>query len=76
VDAQEAMRDHAAAEEGAKLLLDEARCRLLYARGAREESFELLPNNSMQEGLLRLMALIVGYEVPVRHRVGERSSRA
>jgi hypothetical protein len=42
METKEAMREHAAAEEGAKLLLDEARGRLISQCGAREEACELL----------------------------------
>ena len=66
---------HAAAEEGAKLLLDEARRGLLSVCGAREEAFELLANDLMQKSLLRLTALVLGHEVPDRDRSGvERRS--
>ena len=70
VNAQESMREHAAAKEGAKLLLDEARGRLLSVCGAREEAFELLANDLMKESLLRLTPLVLG-EISDRDRVGE-----
>ena len=71
VHAEEAVREHAAAEEGAKLLLDEARSGLLSVCGAREEAFELLANDLMKKSLLRFMALVLGHEVPDRDRRGE-----
>ncbi|MDE0886967.1 MAG: hypothetical protein OSB70_15700, partial [Myxococcota bacterium] len=70
VNAQEAMREHAAAQEGAKLLLDEARGRLLPACGAREETFELLADDSMKESLLGFMAFVLGHMAPNRDRRG------
>jgi hypothetical protein len=76
VEAQEAMRKLAAAEEGAKLLLDEARGRLLFVRGAREEAFELLPNDPMKEGRLWLTTLVLGQEVPGRDWRGEHVTGA
>lgn len=70
VDAQEPVREHAAPEECAKLLLDEARSRLLSPRGAREEAFELLANDLVEKSLLRLMPLVLGHEIPDGDRVG------
>ena len=64
------MREHAAAKERAKLLLDEARSRLLSVCGAREEAFELLAHDPMKESLLRFTALVLGHEVPDRDRRG------
>ena len=71
MDAQEPVREHATTKEGAKLLLDEARSGLLSVCGAREKAFELLANDLMKKSLLRLMALVLGHEVPDRDRVGE-----
>jgi hypothetical protein len=67
-NAQESVREHATAKEGPKLLLHEARSGLLSVCGAREEAFELLANDLMKESLLRLMALVLGHEVPDRDR--------
>ena len=64
------MGEYAAAEEGAKLLLDEARGRLLPACGAREETFELLAEDSMKESLLGFMAFVLGHMAPNRDRRG------
>ena len=75
VNAQEAMREHAAAEEGAKLLLDEARGRLLSACGAREKTFELLADDSMNESLLGFMAFVLGHTAPNRDRRGGRHEK-
>jgi hypothetical protein len=65
------MREHAAAKEPAKLLLDEARSGLLSVCGAREEAFELLAHDLMKESLLRFTALVLGHEIADRDRVGE-----
>ncbi len=70
VEAEKAVREHAAAEEGAKLLLDEAWCRLFSERRTGEEAFELLAHDLVKEGLLRFMALVLGHEVPDRDRRG------
>jgi hypothetical protein len=70
VDAQEPVREHATAKEGAKLLLDEAGSGLLSVCSAREEASELLANDLMKESLLGLMALVLGNAVPGRDRVG------
>ncbi len=70
VNAQEAVREYAAAEEGAKLLLDEVRGGLLSACGAREETFELLADDSMKERLLGFMAFVLGHTAPNRDRRG------
>jgi hypothetical protein len=73
VHTEEAVREHAAAKELAKLLLDEARSRLLSVCGAREEAFELLAHDPMKESLLRFTALVLGHEVPDGDRVGENT---
>ena len=70
VNAQKTVREHAAAEEGAKLLLDEARGRLLSACGARKEPFELFADGSMKESLLGFMAFVPGHTAPDRDRRG------
>ena len=70
VQAQEAMRQDAATQEGAKLLLDEARDRLIAVGRAREKALELLANDLVKEGLLRVMALVLGHEVPLRNLRG------
>ena len=56
------MRQHAATQEGAKLLLDEARD----VGRAREKALELLADDLVEEGLLRVMALVLGHEAPFR----------
>jgi hypothetical protein len=71
VNTEEAVRDQPAAEVGAKLLLDEARGGLLPAPSGRQEAFELLAYDPVKKSLLRLMAFVLGHEVPVRDRVGE-----
>ncbi len=58
------MREHAAAEEGAKLLLDETRRWMFPERRTGEEAFQLLAHDLVKEGLLRFMALVLGHEVP------------
>ncbi len=70
VEAEKAVREHAAAKEGAKLLLDEPWCRLISQCGAREEAFQLLAYDPMKKSLLRFMALVLGHEVPNRDRRG------
>ena len=70
VNAQESVCEYAAAEEGAKLLLDEARGRLLSACGARKEPFELFADGSMKESLLGFMAFVPGHTAPDRDRRG------
>ena len=70
VNAQESVCEYAAAEEGAKLLLDEARGRLLSAYGARKEPFELFAEDSMKESLLGFMAFVPGHTAPNRDRRG------
>ena len=74
VYAQEPVREHAAAEERAKLLLDEARSGLLSACGAREEVYESLANDLVKERLLRFMAWVLGHEIPDRDRVGQSTA--
>jgi hypothetical protein len=66
VQPQEAVRQDATAQEGAELLLDEARYRLIAVGRAREKALELLADDLVEEGLLRLMALVLGHEVPSR----------
>ncbi|MCG8589641.1 MAG: hypothetical protein MJE66_10150 [Proteobacteria bacterium] len=70
VNAKEAVREHATAQEGAKLLLDEARSRLISVCSARQEAIELLANHLMEESRFRLMARVLGQSVPGRDRVG------
>jgi hypothetical protein len=72
---QEPMCEHAAAEEGAKLLLDESRCRLFPERPAGQKAFELLPHDLVKKGLLRFMALVLGHEVPDRDRSGWNAAK-
>ena len=69
-------REYAAAEEGAKLLLDEVRGGLLSACGAREETFELFAEDSMKESLLGFMAFVLGHTAPNRDRRGGGAPRA
>ncbi len=64
------MREHAAAEESTKLLLDEARRRLLAERRTVEKAFQLLQHDLVKKGLLRFMALVLGHEAPERDRRG------
>ena len=64
VQAQEAMRQDAATQEGAKLLLDEAGYRLIAVGCAREKALELLADDLVEEGLLRVMALVFCHEIP------------
>jgi len=59
----------AATQERAKLLLDEAGRGLIAVARTRQEAFQLLPDDLMKQGLLRLMALVVGHMDPVRDRV-------
>jgi hypothetical protein len=75
VYAQEPVREHATAKEGAKLLLDEAGSGPLSVCSAREEAFELLANDLMKESLLRLMALVPGHAVPGRDLAGAPSKK-
>ena len=58
------MREHAAAEEGAKFLLDETGRWMFPERRTGEEAFQLLAHDLVKEGLLRFMALVLGHEVP------------
>ena len=51
--AQEAVREDAAAQEGAKLLLDEVRRRALASSSTGQERLELLTDDAMEERLLR-----------------------
>ena len=76
VGAEKAVREHAAAEEGAKLLLDEAWCRLFSERRTGEEAFQLLAHDLVKEGLLRFMALVLGHVVPDRDQGVERCKRS
>ena len=70
MNAHEAMREYAAAEEGAKLLLDEARGGLRSACGARKEPIELFAEDSMKKSLLGFMAFVLGHMAPNRDRRG------
>ena len=63
---QEAVRQDAATQEGAKLLLDEARDRLIAVGRAREKALEVLADDLVEEGLLRIMALVLCHEAPFR----------
>jgi hypothetical protein len=71
VETKKAAREYTAPEEVTKHLLDEERCRLSSACGAREEAFLLLANKPAEECLLRLVAFVVGYAIPFRDRLGE-----
>jgi hypothetical protein len=55
VHTEEAVRQHAAAQAGAELRLDEARGRLRSVHGAREEAFELVANDRVKKSILRFM---------------------
>ena len=70
VEVQEPVRENTTAKEGAKLLLDEARGRLISQCGAREEALQLLAHDLVKKSLLRLMALVLGHEIPDRDRRG------
>lgn len=70
VESEEAVRQDAATQERAKLLLDEPGCRLLPRGRAREESFQLLSDHLVEERLLRLVALVLGHRVASRDRRG------
>jgi len=59
VQAQEAVGEDAAAQEGAKLLLDEARRGALSRPRAGEEGLDLLANDAVQERLLRGMRCVL-----------------
>jgi len=71
VEPEEAVGEHATAQECAKLLLDEARHRLIAQRRAREERLQLLADDPVKERLLRLMALVLAHGVPFRDQRGE-----
>ena len=71
VQSQEAVGQDAAAKEGAKLLRDEAGRGLIPVARPREEAFQLLADDVVKEGLLRLMPRVLGHEVPDRDRSGE-----
>jgi hypothetical protein len=58
------------AKERVKLLFDEARRRLLPRGRAREEVFQLLADDLVKEGQLRLVAPILGHGAPFRDRRG------
>ena len=70
VETEEAVCKHAAAEEGAELLLDEARGRLTSQCPAREEAFQLFAHDLVKKSLLWLMAPVLGHDVPDRDRRG------
>ena len=74
VETEKAVREHAAAEEGAKLLLDEAGSGLGSALRASEEALQLAANDLVKEALLRLVALGLGHEVASPDRRGRRQS--
>ena len=69
VETEKAVRQDAAAKERAKLLLDEAGRSLISMVRSREEVFQLLADDFVQEGLLRLVALVLCHLDPVRDRV-------
>jgi hypothetical protein len=62
--------ENATAKERAQLLFDEARRRLLPRGRAREEVFQLLADDLVKEGQLRLVAPILGHGAPFRDRRG------
>jgi len=70
VETEEPMREHAAAEKGAKLLLDETWRWMFPERRTGEEAFQLLAHYLVEERLLRLVALVFGHRVPSRDRRG------
>jgi hypothetical protein len=70
VESKEAVRQDAATQECAKLLLDEAGRRLPPPGRTREESFQLFSNHLVEERLLRLVALVLGHRVASRDRRG------
>jgi hypothetical protein len=74
VESEEAVCENATAKERAKLLLDEARRRLLPSGRAREELFQPLPDDLVKEGLLRLVALILDHGARSETGVGQRHS--
>lgn len=53
MDTKDAMLEHPTTEEGAKLLLDEARGESLSVCGAHEETCEMLANDPVKKSLLR-----------------------
>ncbi len=75
VESQKAVRVDAAAEERAKLPLDEAGRALVPALCAREEGLQLLADDLVKQGLLRVAALVLGHEIPGRDRSGEARRR-
>ena len=70
------MRQDAAAQIGSQLLLDEARRGLLPASRAREERFEILADDLVEQGSLGLVALVLDGGASSRDRVllGDRSN--
>jgi hypothetical protein len=70
VESEEPVGENATAKERAKLLLNEAGCRLLARGRAREELVQLLADDLVKEGLLRLVALILEHGGPFRDRRG------
>ncbi len=70
MEAQKTLSEDATVEIGAQFAFDEASngCSLL-AR-VREKRLEVFPNDFVKKRLLRLVALVVGHEDPVRDRVG------
>ena len=64
-ESEEAVCEDATAEECEKLLLDEARRRLLAVGRARKEVFQLLADDPVKERLLRFVALVLGHGGPV-----------
>jgi hypothetical protein len=75
VEAEKAVREDAAAQERAQLLLDETGRGLISALRALEEGLQLLADDLVKQGLLRLAALVLGHEVPGRDRSGEARRR-
>jgi hypothetical protein len=63
MDSEEAVREDAATQECAKLLLEEARRRVHPEGRAREESFQLLSDHLVEERLLRLVAPVIDHLV-------------
>ncbi len=76
VETKEPVREHAAAEKGAKLLLDETRRWMFPESRTGEEAFQLLAHDLVKEGLLRFMALVLGHEAPTGTRGEECSKRS
>jgi hypothetical protein len=64
VETEEALGEDAAAQERAKLLLDEVGRGLISAVGTREEALQLLANHLVKKRLLRLVALVVRHGRP------------